>query len=644
MEKLQPLLVHRFWVAFGLAIILCLIGWWVDSNSLATEIESRISTIDSANSSASVSGAVPNPKWSEKLAAQNKLQDAEVNAAADFLWNEQKVAMVWPPAIAGMMSDVPYRGEYENSRPLSIYRTRYWEELRRIRQIVEPYDPVTDKGRIQLAEGILPQVPAQQWATNPPRWKELWDAQEDIWLTEALLRSIARLNSQAEGGIRETPVRMIEQLILLGGNRESIGSGDGGEMDGGSDDGDMPAGMGGMGMGGMMSGAGSGSMGSGSGGGGLNLSVDFDPTEELGSAAGSDSSSDDEDSEGLAGGGGDDDGGGMGGMMGSMGMMGGGMMGGGMGSGGGRRYVDDDPTRPFKTRGFYLKVVMQNDMVPELVSELTNSRFPVEILRLHQQDIHQDEVEATGSAGGASGMGMGMGGGRSSSGMGMGMGMGMGGLGSGGPGGLGSPGGPGGLGSPGGPGGLGSPGGVGGGPGVGGLGGTGPGVGGLGGLGGDSGEMGYGSGGAESSSNGSGLQSALEDRNLVRVVICGLLTLYTPPVVAEDDAGNMSSEQGTVDDSPGVPGESESTGETGNAPSTDPADSDDGTAETPTADPESGSETTPPDDPNGDEATTGEESPETSADDQSVNESSETDPPEPSDPKTSSETNQNESR
>ena len=36
-----------------------------------------------------------------------------------------------------------------------------------------------------------------------------------------------------------------------------------------------------------------------------------------------------------------------------------------------RRYVDDDPALPYKTRGFYLSVVMDHRRVPELIAALT---------------------------------------------------------------------------------------------------------------------------------------------------------------------------------------------------------------------------------------------------------------------------------
>lgn len=60
------------------------------------------------------------------------------------------------------------------------------------------------------------------------------------------------------------------------------------------------------------------------------------------------------------------------------------------------RYVDDDKDMPFKTRGFYLQVVMEIRHVPELIVELTNSPYPVRVVRVQQADVMMDDVDTSG--------------------------------------------------------------------------------------------------------------------------------------------------------------------------------------------------------------------------------------------------------
>jgi hypothetical protein len=90
----------------------------------------------------------------------------------------------------------------------------------------------------------------------------------------------------------------------------------------------------------------------------------------------------------------------------------GGGLGGGMGLPGApakRRYVDDDEAVPYKTRGFYLSVVMDHKRLPELLVELTHSPWPVQITRVQYVRLHNDDTTGQGLGGGMLAGGYGMG-------------------------------------------------------------------------------------------------------------------------------------------------------------------------------------------------------------------------------------------
>lgn len=73
-----------------------------------------------------------------------------------------------------------------------------------------------------------------------------------------------------------------------------------------------------------------------------------------------------------------------------------------------KRYVSDEPTKPFKTRGFYLSVKMDHRRIPQLIAELTaneKSVWPVEILRVQMSRLHEDEITAGSGSGGYGGGG-----------------------------------------------------------------------------------------------------------------------------------------------------------------------------------------------------------------------------------------------
>ena len=548
MEKLQPILAQKFWIAFGAALLMCLIGWWVDTSAAEQLIEDREKKIKSAVSNASVTGQVPNDDWKAELDKINGLQNTELDKAAAVLWENQQSAKRWPDEVAEYMKDVPYRGTLTDTTPQDLYKNAYPNEIRRLWLSAQPFDVETKEGKLLLDQQLLPQVPPNTWRNTPPTWAEMWDAQEDIWLVQGILDSIRRLNESTEGEIREAPVRQISRLELRGGNRsaggaesDAAGGGSEGYGDapegsadfggGGGDFGDAGGDFGGSSEFGGGGGEGYGSGGSmlgGAGSGGSSSGVDFNADEELGAATGGATG-------GSTGGDGYSDDGGSSDSFGSddSGAEGGSSMigsGGGFGSAGsskGKRYVDDDPERPFKTRGFYLKVTMRHDMVPELIAELTDSNWPVEILRVHQQDLHLDQVAGgSGSTGRTGGSGFG---GPGSS--------------------FGAPGSGSGFGSPGS--GFGSPGsGFGSSPGSG-FGSPGTGFGSPGGASSPGSGDSSGFGGTGFSTNPDAIEGdemrrqALEDRNLVEVVVVGLMTVYMPP---KEDPENAFADAGNPGD------------------------------------------------------------------------------------------------
>ncbi len=65
-----------------------------------------------------------------------------------------------------------------------------------------------------------------------------------------------------------------------------------------------------------------------------------------------------------------------------------------------KRYIDEDEKQPYKRRGFYIKVVMDHTKVPDLIAELMNSPFPVEIVRVQQVGLTDPGTPSGG--GGAS--------------------------------------------------------------------------------------------------------------------------------------------------------------------------------------------------------------------------------------------------
>ncbi len=405
MDKLQPLIKHRYWICFGLSVIFVIVGWWMASGAIATEIENGKKAVDGAFTKAKQGANDPNAKWVEAANERNKLDKTAFTAASTELRDRQQNARQWPESVRDEMKGIPYQGPITNQISREKWASIYQDEIDSLLAIVKPFE--NGEGLVVVTSDRITHKPFNSWKYGPPQSKEIWDAQEDIWLLRSLLTSIASVNGDATR-ITEASVREIQRLWLRGGDPAATpaasgagGMGDLGGM-GGMSEGAMTGSAGGMSMGGAMGGALSG------GGGGAGAASY--PGKDFEGSSGGDILAEEfgADSSNSSQGGGDLGGGGamMGSAPGGKGSFGSGMM--GMMSGGSetstdasaevKRYVHE-VEGSYKTRAFLLDVMVRDDKLPELLAALTDSDFPVEIVRV--------EINATPGAGGAAGGGMG---------------------------------------------------------------------------------------------------------------------------------------------------------------------------------------------------------------------------------------------
>jgi hypothetical protein len=233
-------------------------------------------------------------------------------------------------------------------------------------------------------------------------------AQEDLWLLSALLKAIAATNKHATSQY-DASVREIVEMYLRGGSPKSAG----GSKSPSAAPGAMGA-MGAMGAGGAaemakmmkssMSRSGmDGGMGGVSGGRQIGIeSVSFNPDDEFGEEV--------EEKDPKAASATVTAAPGAMGAMGPAGMMeamAGGNRGGRNSSANMKRYVEEKTE--WKTRGFYLEVIVDQRQVPQLLVELTNAEWPIRITRVHQADLNDETLVGGGSAGGMPGMPVGAG-------------------------------------------------------------------------------------------------------------------------------------------------------------------------------------------------------------------------------------------
>lgn len=365
MDKLQPILKHHFWILLVPLLSLTIWGYMSANSALRAATSTREGELSKALSGIPKGTEDPNSQYVDGLKKQNELYDKYVKEELAALWERQLPRMVWPeivkPGIPAKHRDPIANQIREN------YRNEYTQMVADLHYSVEPF--IADKARVTWVEKIdfpltLIPLPPNRWR-RPPAAEEVWDAQEDVWLTRLILEAIRDMNKDADSA-HSAVVRKVIKFQLLGGNGEStVGGGPVAAADGESEGDSGSSAYSGGPEGGMM-----GMMGGGRGGAAAGGAVRFDPQEEFGTG-------------GIAAAGG-----GMG-----MGMMMQGSSGstaaeegsdaGAPADTGILRFVNQKEGSPFVERGFYLSVIIHQTKMVEFLVRLQNSDWPIKIVRFH---------------------------------------------------------------------------------------------------------------------------------------------------------------------------------------------------------------------------------------------------------------------
>lgn len=376
MDKLQPLIVHRFWILLAFTLLLPPIGWWMTTGTLMAEIDKRWKELDTSYKTDLNGSAVANADWIKNAEDQVAIRKTKNQLSLKRLWDAQTGTRVWPPIVAPFMKDCPYRGEPSDStvreRVPDLYKDDYDPAVYKVWQIVHPRDDRTDPKRpkkLDFPLVKLPRIPAVRWEGLPPTFAEIWNAQEDLWLLEQLLTALERVNSSATS-MNDSDIKKIDIVDLFGGKRVADNEVASASSSGGGANPMMSMGMPTEGMGRPSTSSGP-------------LSSQFSLAEEYVVTP-------------VAGAQGNNP----------------------MGSGSAAMMMAPTPTAPgsptdanagryirsvpaFRTRGFHISVICVQRRALEVVRELMNCTYPVEIMRVELVSLNPGLVKgAAGALGG----------------------------------------------------------------------------------------------------------------------------------------------------------------------------------------------------------------------------------------------------
>jgi hypothetical protein len=422
MEKLRPIIKQIFWIGTGFVVLLAVGGWWMAMGSLSESIKKDKATLEGRVKASKAGGDAPNDQWALRAGEVNQAYQAEFSKAELDLHRSQMSTRRFPSGPGGEelarisffkpINDRPLRMQYKE-----LYLDHFLEQI----EILDPFIVEENRGLIDVNPAEIHHADMSLWNDREPTSSEIWSAQEDLWLLRSLFGSIARVNAGSER-LGTSPVRQLVSLQLRGGSTANAvgGAGGGGGAFGGSAGGAFGGSFGiGALSGGMAdddgsyaAGASTGPARAGSGGPhpGLAYAGSFDTdllSEEFGPPpSGTGGTARSSRSGGKKGKGRDDDFGGATSwdqvstpspstLAAATSATGDNDLAAEVKA----RYVDDKAE--YRTRAFLLHVRVAEDDIPSLLAELTNSSFPVEIVRVSAQ-FNEGVASTPGRASGIS--------------------------------------------------------------------------------------------------------------------------------------------------------------------------------------------------------------------------------------------------
>ena len=401
MEKLRPVLKQIFWISTGLVVLLAVSGWLLATGSLVDQIEKDKTKLDTAAKDAASGEEAPNSVYTSGAKLINQQHQHEFELAEQQLHERQIKYRTYPQSTnfdlltsnsgARISFGDPIEETVLRNQYAKLYDSHFVEQLR----VLDPFIVQDNKGMIAVSVEGITHEDVSKWYYNPPTSSEIWNAQEDLWLLRSLFESISKVNEDSGAErLAKSPVRQLLTLYLRGGSRIAAGAAAGGGFGGGARGGFGARGFGARGgdedfgdedFGGGPARGGGGVRGGAAGArskAGAAFAGSFtndlvteefgpDPSGGMGGRGGFSAFDDDEGDEDFGGGRG-----------GGAAFRGAAAAAAAAGPGAGR-YVDEEAE--YRTRAFLLHAKIEPEYIPALLTELTNSSFPVEIVRVDTQ-------------------------------------------------------------------------------------------------------------------------------------------------------------------------------------------------------------------------------------------------------------------
>jgi hypothetical protein len=363
MDQLKLVLEYKFWILAGVALLLPPIGWYTATENLASETAGRFKKIDDTEKQVSkLKDDTPNEKWIAGEKEIDRELTASVNQSQERLYEHQKPVMTMPGIVQQALDRCKLTYKHEGTVSDEFLTARelfvqyYAEDWKNAVKLVKPFSMTSGEGLVVLPDPQQQESGITRHSEVEASWRQslgftaiqMWEVQEDVWFLRCLMQAIARVN-EGTTELGNSRIKKINEARLRGGDLADLNTRQSGNT--GSKPGAATKPVMSMQL----------TANSGSGD-----ESNYKPPKSF-------------DADDIFG----DDG--------SKGSANGDPRGKKFDAGSSptevRRWFESGPNQKWRTRGFVLRLVMDEREIPTLLTSLTQSAFPVEILHV-EHSVH----------------------------------------------------------------------------------------------------------------------------------------------------------------------------------------------------------------------------------------------------------------
>lgn len=211
---------YRFWIAFGISILLPLIAYFVGSGTINAETTKREAEITGAKNEIGkyTAGGIVNAQYQPLAAAKKAVLTQDVDATWRKLFATQEPLLKWPEEVQPRFRawGRKYPADVDKSQITSTlidYTILYPEFVEKIYKVFKPFNFEDGTGIVVAPVSAALLTPAPFRQDEPPDLSKVWAEQERLWVVTALLDVIAKVNDSV--GAKDWDGAIVKEIRFL---------------------------------------------------------------------------------------------------------------------------------------------------------------------------------------------------------------------------------------------------------------------------------------------------------------------------------------------------------------------------------------------------------------------------------------------